>query len=160
VTTSGSNDTTISTRLLTRILILMIAVWSAVCGAVLFALHGAATGALGAGVTDQAGQRLLGAHLIILTPAYLLLAWKPDRYSAFLWLPFASQLAVAITVGYSILGGETDAGDGILAVAVSGIFAALMAFVWVNERRATAQAQLNDDSEHRKEPGTPGWDTD
>jgi hypothetical protein len=135
-------EATIGTRLLSRVVILLIAVWSLICGAVLLAFHGAAAGALGAGVTDEAGQRLVGAHLLVLVPAYLLLAWRPDRYGAFLWLPFASQIAVAGSVGYSILSGETDFGDGIIAAAVSAIFAAVLGFIWISERRAGAQARL------------------
>ena len=135
-------DASISTRMLTRIIVLLIAGWTAIAGVVLIGFHGATAGALGAGVADEAGQRLLGAHLLILVPAYLLLAWRPDRYAHFLWLPFAAQLATALAVGYSILTGETDFGDGILAAAVSGIFIALLSFVWVSEQRTVARAKF------------------
>jgi hypothetical protein len=141
----GSRDVAISTRILTRVIILLVAVWSLLCGLVMVGFQGAGSGALGAGVTDAAGQRLVGAHLLLLTPAYLLLAWRPDRYSAFLWLPFAGQLVVALTVGYSILTGDTDFGDGVLPVAVGGIFVVLLGFVWVSEQRSIAQAKLEPD---------------
>ena len=133
----------ISTRVLTRIIILLIAAWSLVCAAVLIGFHGHTAGALGAGVEDEAGQRLLGAHLLILVPAYLLLAWRPERYQGFLWLPLASQLATELAVGYSILSGETSFGDGILAAAISAIFVALLGFVWVSEQRGVAQAKFD-----------------
>jgi hypothetical protein len=142
VATEPSSDATISTRLLTRIIVLLIASWTTVAGIVLVGFHGATSGALGAGVTDDAGQRLLGAHLLILVPAYLLLAWRLERYQGFLWLPFAAQLATTLAVGYSILTGETDFGDGVLAAAVSGIFVALLSFVWISEQRTVARARF------------------
>ena len=132
----------ISTRLLLRIIILLIAIWSFIAGVVVVAFHGASSGALGAGVEDEAGQRLVGAHLLVLVPAYLLLAWRPERLPAMLWLPFAAQLAIVLAVGYNILTGETDFSDGILAVAVGGIFVVLLAFVWVFEQRSLATSKL------------------
>jgi hypothetical protein len=134
-------EATISTLILTRIIVLLIAVWSLVAGTVLVGFHGATSGALGAGVTDEAGQRLLGAHLLILVPAYLLIAWRPERHKSFLWLPLAAQLATVSAVGYSILTGETDFGDGILAAAVSGIFVVLLGFVWISEQRSVSRAK-------------------
>ena len=141
--------------MLTRIIILLIAGWTAVAGVVLIGFHGATSGALGAGVTDEAGQRLLGSQLLILVPAYLLLAWRPERYSHFLWLPFAAQLATALAVGYSILTGETDFSDGILAAAVSGIFIALLSFVWVSEQRAVARAKFEASGGSENEDSAP-----
>jgi hypothetical protein len=128
-----------------RVLVLLIAVWSLLCGLVLVAFQGAAAAALGAGVADDAGQRLVGAHLLILAPAYAIIAWRSEQYAALLWLPLAGQLAVAITVGYSILTGETDFEDGMLPVVVGGIFVALLAFVWISEQRSLAQQKLLDE---------------
>ena len=138
---SPPRDAAISTRILTRIIVLLIAGWSATAGTVLIGFHGTASGALGAGLTDDAAQRLLGAHLIVLVPAYLLLAWRPEHHGAFLWLPLGTQAATAAAVSYSILTGETDFGDGILAAAVSGIFVVLLGFVWISEQRAVARAK-------------------
>ena len=132
----------ISTQLLTRVIILLIAVWSLLEGVVLVGFHGASSGALGAGVTDEAGQRLAGAQLLILVPAYLILAWRLPRYQALVWLPFAAQLAVSLTVGYAIVAGDTDFGDGILACSVSAIFAVLLGFVWISEQRILARDKL------------------
>ena len=138
----GPANTTISTRLLTRIIIGLIAVWSLVAGIVLVGFHGAGAGALGAGVADEAGQRLVGAHMLVLVPAYLLLIWQPEHYRALLWLPFAAQLATAGAVGYSMLTGDIAFSDGALPVAVGGIFAGLLAFVWISEPRETAREKL------------------
>jgi hypothetical protein len=146
-------DVAISTRLLTRIIILLVAIWSLITGVVLVFFQGAAAGALGAGVTDQAGQRLVGAHLLVLTPVYLLIAWHPERYQGILWLPFAGQMAVFFAVGYGILSGNIEFGDGILPVAVAAIFMGLLGFIWISEQRSLAHAQIDEDD-------SVGWSDD
>jgi len=151
-------DATISTRILTRILVFLVAVWSFLAGIVLVAFHGASSGALGAGVTDDAGQRLVGAHLLVLVPAYLVIAWRPERHQSLLWLPFAGQLALALTVGYSILAGETRFGDGILAFAVGAIFVVLLGFVWMSEQRAVARAKFEARQATEGQSGVAGRD--
>jgi hypothetical protein len=138
-------ETSISTTVLTRILIGLIAVWSLIAGLVLVFFQGSGSGALGAGVEDVAGQRLLGAHLIMLAPVYALIAWRSEHYKGLLWLPFASQLAVFFAVGYSILIGDTEFGDGMVAVAVSGIFIGLLGFVWISEQRTLARIRLEEE---------------
>jgi len=141
-------ETSISTRLLTRILIALIAVWSLLAGIALVFFQGSGSSALGAGVTDVAGQRLLGAHLIVLAPAYALLAWHSERYQGLLWLPFALQLAVFFAVGYSILIGDREFGDGVIAIAVSAIFIGLLGFVWITEQRTLARMRLEEEDSH------------
>jgi hypothetical protein len=140
-------DATISTRVLTRVIVLLIALWSFIAGIVLVGFHGASSGALGAGVTDHAGQRLVGAHLLILVPAYVVLALQPERYQVFFWLPFAGQLAIVLSVGYGIVTGGTDFQDGILAVAVSAILVGLLAFVWISEQRSVARTRAENEEE-------------
>jgi hypothetical protein len=135
-------DTSISTKLLTRIIVGLIAAWSLVAGLALALFHGAASGALGAGVADPAGQRLVGAHMLLLVPVYALIAWRPERFQVLHWLPFAGQAAFCLTVSYCILSGVTGFSDGILPVAVSGIFIGLLAFIWIVEQRAVAKAKL------------------
>ncbi|HEU0072530.1 MAG TPA: hypothetical protein VFS30_00825 [Dehalococcoidia bacterium] len=140
-------ETSISTTVLTRILILLIAVWSLLAGLVLVFFQGTGSGSLGAGVEDIAGQRLLGAHLIVLAPVYGLIAWHSTQYKGLFWLPFASQLAVFFAVGYSILIGDTEFGDGMVAVTVSAIFVCLLGFVWISEQRTLARMRLEGDDE-------------
>jgi hypothetical protein len=135
---------------LLRIIVGLIAAWNVVAAALLLGLQGTGSRALGAGITDHAGQRLVGAHLLILAPAYILIAVRPQLYQGFLWLPLAGQLAIALTVGYSISAGDTDFGDGILAVAISAIFAGLLTFVWISEMRSTATARF--DAANRPQP--------
>lgn len=134
-------ETTISTRLLTRVVILLIAAWTLVCGAVLVALEGPSAGALGAGVDDRSGQRLLGVHLLVLVPVYVLLAWRTEQYRGLLWLPYATQLAVVLGVGYSMLQGDAEFGEGILAVAVGAIFVGLLSVLWIAEQRAASSEE-------------------
>jgi len=143
--TPTATDTSISTTVLTRILILLIAVWSLLAGLVLVFFQGTGSGALGAGVNDVAGQRLLGAHLIVLAPVYALIAWRSRQYQGLFWLPFASQLAVFFAVGYSVLIGDTEFGDGMVAVTVSAIFIGLLSFVWISEQRTLARRRLEED---------------
>jgi hypothetical protein len=137
----------ISTRLLLRVIVLLIAIWSLLEGTVLVGFHGVGSGALGAGVSDLSGQRLVGAHLLVLVPAYVFIAWRIDRYAGFIWLPFAAQTAFALTVAYAIIIGDTDFGDGVLAAAVSAIFAGVLGFVWITEQRSVANASLTYDDE-------------
>ena len=141
-------ETVISTKLLMRILIALIAAWSLLAGCALVFFQGSGSSALGAGVSDVAGQRLLGAQLIVLAPVYGLLAWRSERYHGLIWLPFASQLAVFFSVGYSILIGDTDFGDGVIAVMVSAIFIGLMGFVWITEQRSLAHMRLEEEDSH------------
>ncbi len=136
-------DTQISTRILTRIIVGLIAAWSLVYGIVLAFFHDASTGALGAGVEDTAGQRLVGAHMLLLVPIYVLIAWHPERYPMLHWVPFGGQLAVFLAVGYSMLSSTIGVSDGILPVAVSAIFLGLLAFIWITEQRAVAKAKLD-----------------
>ncbi len=134
----------VSTKVMTRIIIALIALWDLAAGLVLLAFHGASSGALGVGVREDAGQRLVGVQMLVLVPAYLLIAWRPQRYGGFLWLPFVAQLSVVLVVGYSIITGETDFGDGILAVAVGIIFVALLGFIWMTEQRTVARQKMDE----------------
>jgi hypothetical protein len=140
-------EATVSTQILFRLVIILIAAWDVVAGLILIAFQGAGTSALGAGVEDEAGQRLLGAHLLILVPVYFLLALKPQKYIGLIWLPFAAQSAVVLVVGYNMLKGDTEVGDGLLAFAVSLIFVALLGFLWVTEQRTIARLQMEQEQQ-------------
>jgi hypothetical protein len=137
---------TVSTEVLTRIVIILVAAWNVVAGVALLALHGASRDALGAGVTDHAGQRLLGAHFILLVPIYVLIAVRFQRYLSLIWLPFAQQGLVVLVIGYNMLKGDTGFSDGILAFAVSLIFVTLLGFLWITERRTLARLQMEQEA--------------
>jgi hypothetical protein len=149
---------TISTRALTRAVILLLAVWNAFAGLVLLAIHGASSGSLGAGVEDEAGQRLVGAHLLVLVPAYVLIAWRPERYRGFLWLPYVAQTAVVLVLAYNLVSGDTDIGDGILSLLVGAFFLATLAFLWITEQRTSARLrmEMEEESARRRAAGEGG----
>ena len=44
-------------------------------------------------LSDLAGQRLVGAHLLLLVPVYVLLLWRFDSYRGLLWLPFLRSIS-------------------------------------------------------------------
>jgi hypothetical protein len=81
----------------------------------------------------------------VLAPVYGVLALRSEHYQGLLWLPFASQLAVFFAVGYSILNGDIEFGDGVIAIAVSAIFIGLMGFVWLTEQRTLARIRLEEE---------------
>ena len=135
-------DATISTRQLMRIIILLIAVWSLTAGAVLLAFPNAGSGALGAGIADRAGQRLVGVHLLLLAPVYLVIAARQDRYQGFIWLPIFGQVALALTIAYNIGSGDTSFSDGALSTVISLMLAGLLSFVWITEQRTIARNKM------------------
>lgn len=139
-------QTQVSTELIIRIVILLLAVWTAIAGVALLAFQGATTGALGAGLEDEGAQRLLGGHLLILVPVYVFLAWRPERFLLLLWLPFAAQAVVVLVIGYNMLEGDTDVGDGILAFTVSLIFVVLLGFLWITDQRTLARLKMEAES--------------
>jgi hypothetical protein len=140
-------DATISTRQLMRIIIMLIAVWSITAGAVLLAFPSAGSGALGSGIADRAGQRLVGVHLLLLAPVYLLIAARLERYAGFIWLPIAGQTAMALTVAYNIISGDTSFSDGALSVVICLILAGLLSFIWITEQRTIARNKMLADTD-------------
>jgi hypothetical protein len=146
-------EATIGARLLIRLLLVQTAVWSLVAGIVLVGFQGAGADALGAGVADEPGQRLAGAHLLVLAPAYVLMAWHTDRYNGLLWLPIAAQFAVVLAVGYSIVNGATDFEDGVIAAVVSGMLGLLLAFAWVTEQRGSTILPSDETDDEKERNG-------
>jgi hypothetical protein len=147
VTVQDMPDAMISTRQLMRIVVLLIAVWSITAGMVLLAFPSAGSGALGAGIADRAGQRLVGVHLLLLAPVYLMIAARLDRYHGLLWLPIAGQAALALAVAYNIISGDTSFSDGALSTVISLLFAGLLGFVWITEQRTIARAKMLSDTD-------------
>ena len=133
-------DATISTRQLMRIIILLISLWSFTAGMVLLAFP--SSDALGAGLADRAGQRLIGIHLVLFSPIYLMIAAKQEQYGGLVWLPIAGQTCLALTVAYNIISGDTDFKDGALATLISLIFAGLLSCIWITEQRTIARNKM------------------
>jgi hypothetical protein len=88
---------------------------------------------------------------------YLLLAWRPERYRA--CSAAVAQAGVVLVVGYNMLVGETEVGDGLLAFAVSLIFSAVLAFLWITEQRTVArlkaEAEIGGEEHGRLPPDFP-----
>jgi hypothetical protein len=145
VTVRDMPDVTISTRQLMRIIIMLISLWSFTAGMVLLAFP--SSDALGAGLADRAGQRLIGVHLVLLSPIYLLIAMKQEQYGNLVWLPIAGQTCFALTVAYNIVSGDTDFKDGALATLISLIFAGLLTFIWITEQRTIARNKMLADTD-------------
>jgi hypothetical protein len=152
LTSDSRTDASISTRLLTRVLIFLIAVWSLLEGVILLAFDGASAAALGAGLEDTAAKRLLGVHMLLLVPLHLLISIRFERYQGLVWIPFGAQAIVCLTVAYSIVNGDSDFGDSILAVVVSGLLAALLGFVWMSEQRTLARKRMEDEEDALDSP--------
>jgi hypothetical protein len=90
---------------------------------------------------------IVGVHLLLLAPVYLLIAVKQERYSGFIWLPIAGQTAMATTVAYNIISGDTSFSDGALSTVICLIFAGLLSFVWITEQRTIARDKMLADTD-------------
>lgn len=146
-----------SSAMLIRLTVVLIAVWSGAAGLMLTIFAGEGAGALGSGVADDAGSRLAGAHMLVLTPLYVLIAWMPHRFAMLLWVPFFAQAATALMIAYSIMAGDTNTLDGLPFMVISGSLAGLLGFFWVSEQRAVARRKYEaslelDASDEGEEP--------
>jgi hypothetical protein len=138
-----------------RLLLLLLAIWTAFSGLSMAVFQGINAATLAGGLEDEAAQRLLGVHLLALTPVYLILAWRPQQYRLLLWLPYAVQAGVIIVTAYDVIAGNRDVEDGVLPLVVAGIFLALLMYVWVMGRRpaiAPEAAELAAGPEPAAEP--------
>jgi hypothetical protein len=111
-----------------RLLMFALAAWSAFAGFVLV------TQAFGGFAldSDDAAERIVGAHMIVLAPVYALIAWRRQAYRLFLWLPYAAQAAIVLPLLWELLT-DQDLEGGVLLV-VSLIFLAMLTYVWLNAR--------------------------
>jgi len=137
--------------LLQRLVIFLLAVWNTFAGLSLAIFQGATSDSLGAGSADEAGQRLLGVHMLVLAPVFLALAWKPEKYGVFLWLAYLSQAAIAAATAFDLLAGNRDVKDGALPLVVSLIFLSLLVYLWMAGRRPAERP-----TEAREELTGPG----
>jgi len=112
-----------------RLVLILLAFWTAIWGFSL--LLAANAGSLSAGIEEHAAQRLLGVHILILAPLYALLGWNPTKYRVFLWVPYASQAAIAVVTLF-------DLKDAVLPFVVAVIFLALLLFLWQAGRKPMA----------------------
>jgi hypothetical protein len=116
-------------------------VWTLFSGLALTFFPDASAATIGGGFDEgqeQAAQRLLGVHLLVLAPLYGLLAWRPERYGTFLWVPYAAQGGVVAVTLWSIVSGDRDLSDGVLPLVVAIIFLVLLLYVTFARRPEAA----------------------
>ena len=109
-----------------RLVLSLLAFWTAIWG--LSLILGAEAGSLSAGIEEASARRLLGVHILILSPLYALLGWNPTKYRVFLWVPYATQVGItAVTI--------FDLKDAAIPFVVAVIFLALLLFLWQAARK-------------------------
>jgi len=109
-----------------RVLLVLLAVWSFFAG---FSLLTQGLGQLSFGGQDTAAERVIGAHMIVLTPVYGLIAWRRSEYRLLIWIPYAAQLAIIVPALWEFVFDGPN-GDGALLLIVSIIFLVLLVYVW------------------------------
>ncbi len=109
-----------------RVLLAILAAWTFFAGLALFTQG---VGLLSYGDADHATQRILGAHLLIMAPMYVLLAWRPVQYRLLGWTPYAGQLAIVLPTGWDLVTGDREWGDGALIFVVSAVFLGLLVYM-------------------------------
>jgi hypothetical protein len=119
-----------------RLVLYLLAFWTAVWG--LSLIFAAGAGSLGAGIDEEAAQRLLGVHVLLLAPLYGLIAYNPTKYRVFLWVPYVSQAGITVVTLFDILAGNRKSAEGVLPLVVAVIFLALLIFLWQAARKPAA----------------------
>lgn len=108
-----------------RVLVVLLAIWTFFAG---FALLTQGVTALSFGGQDAGAERVIGAHMLMLVPLYVLLAWKRAEYGRLVWIPYAAQLAVILPTGWTWLT-DGDLDEGVLLFMIASIFLALLLYV-------------------------------
>jgi hypothetical protein len=106
-----------------RLLLILLTIWTFFEG---FALATGALNPVEAG-TDRTSERILGGLMIVLGGVYAMIAWRREQYRLLLWVPFASQAAIVVPLLLAFP-------DGAPLLVVSGVFLALMVYVWWQAR--------------------------
>lgn len=115
-----------------RLVLILLALWTFLSGLTLTFFQDASEATIGGGLQGgqgQAAQRLLGVHLLVLSPIYGMLAWEPKRFRLLLWLPYAAQGGVVAATLYDIMSGDREFRDGALPLIVAIIFFVLLLYV-------------------------------
>lgn len=120
----------VSVRAATRMLLVILSAWTFFLGLALFTQG---VGLLSYGSGNDATERVLGAHLLILAPMYALLAWRPVQYRLLAWTPWAGQLAIVLPTLWDLgITGDRDFEDGPIVLVVSLIFLGLLVYLRVS----------------------------
>ena len=123
----------ISAQSVLRLVIGLLAMWTLLSGLALTFFQDASAATIGGGLEGgqgEAAQRLLGVHLLVLAPIYVLLAWDPRRFRLLLWVPYAAQGGVVAATAFDLLTTSRDLRDGALPLIVATIFLVLLVYVW------------------------------
>ncbi len=123
----------ISARSALRLVIGLLAMWTLLSGLTLTFFQDASAATIGGGLEGgegEAAQRLLGVHLLVLAPIYVLLAWDPRRFRLLLWVPYAAQGGVVAATAFDLLTTSRDLRDGALPLIIATIFLVLLVYVW------------------------------
>ena len=123
----------ISAQSALRLVIGLLAMWTLLSGLALTFFQDASAATIGGGLEGgqgEAAQRLLGVHLLVLAPIYVLLAWDPRRFRLLLWVPYAAQGGVVAATAFDLLTTSRKLQDGALPLIVATIFLVLLVYVW------------------------------
>ncbi len=123
----------ISAQSALRLVIGLLAMWTLLSGLALTFFQDASAATIGGGLEGgqgEAAQRLLGVHLLVLAPIYVLLAWDPRRFRLLLWVPYAAQGGVVAATAFDLLTTSRDLRDGALPLIIATIFLVLLVYVW------------------------------
>lgn len=139
-----------------RVLLVLLAIWTFIEG---FALFTGSLEALTLGGQDRPAERIIGAHMILIAPVYVLLAWRRERYSLLIWMPYAAQLAIILPLLWSLVRDEGGRFDGLLLLVVSTIFLVLLVYLRVSAHPADffrtgeeeEEEELDEDDEYDDE---------
>ena len=108
------------------VLLWLLALWTALSGLALVFYEGRISRTLAAGLSDHAGQRLLGAQWLALAAFYALAALRGRRERALSWLAAAAQLTTGLVTAYTLLSGQGSGGTVFVCV-VAFAFGLLLA---------------------------------
>ena len=152
-------EAVISAQNAMRLLLGLLAVWTFFSGLALIFFQGNAGATIGGGLEGGEGaaaQRLVGVHLLVLTPIYTLIALYPKRYRMFLWVPYAAQGGVVAVTLFDIVTGKRDFLDGALPLIVASIFLVLLVYVWqAGHRPELEPGEPSESAEPSESEGPP-----
>lgn len=126
-------QTTINAQSALRLVLLLLTMWTLLSGLTLTFFQGASAATIGGGLEGdqgEAGQRLLGVHLLVLAPIFGLIAWQPERYRLIAWVPYVTQGGVVLVTLFDIVTGTRNVPAALLPLFVSATFLVLLVYVW------------------------------
>lgn len=128
-----------------RVLLVLLAGWTFFAG---FSLLTQGFGVLSVGSGDDtAAERIIGAHMLMLVPIYVLLVWRRTAYRFFVWVPYAAQLAIVVPALWEFVLGDHDVGEGALLYIVSIVFLVMLLYISLSSKQLTGEFIPDGDEE-------------